>query len=128
MHRREDQLRRGGARSSRTMTPSSCSICRRTWGNWSSPPSTRPTGSSFRSMSASGGAGITMFLEWSAHRAAEVIPPELLGVLVTKYEKNTLISRETVASLAQRRSPTVRHGDSQARRDRRDDQSEVGCR
>ena len=47
-----------------------------------------------------GERGITMFLDWSAAlRDAEVISAELLGVLVTKYEKKTLISRETVASL-----------------------------
>ena len=47
-----------------------------------------------------GERGITMFLEWSAAlRAAEVISADLLGVLVTKYEKKTLISRETVNSL-----------------------------
>lgn len=47
-----------------------------------------------------GRRGVHMFLEWAASlRAHEVLSAELLGILLTKYEPNTVISRETLAAL-----------------------------
>jgi chromosome partitioning protein len=47
-----------------------------------------------------GRRGVHMFLEWSATlRQAQVLSADLLGVLLTKYEPQTLISRETLAAL-----------------------------
>ena len=47
-----------------------------------------------------GRRGVTMFLEWSqALRAAQVMSAELLGVVLTKYEPQTLVSRQTLADL-----------------------------
>lgn len=47
-----------------------------------------------------GRRGVNMFLEWSATlRQHQVLSAQLLGVLLTKYESSTLISRETLAGL-----------------------------
>ena len=47
-----------------------------------------------------GRRGVQMFMEWSATlRQAQVLSAELLGVLLTKYEPQTLISRDTMAAL-----------------------------
>lgn len=47
-----------------------------------------------------GRRGVNMFLEWSATlRQHQVLSAQLLGVLLTKYEAGTLISRETLAGL-----------------------------
>lgn len=47
-----------------------------------------------------GRRGVMMFLEWSAQlRAAQVLDAELLGVLLTKYEETTKVSREVLADL-----------------------------
>lgn len=47
-----------------------------------------------------GRRGVHMFLEWAASlREHEVLSAELLGVLLTKYEPSTLISRETLTAL-----------------------------
>lgn len=47
-----------------------------------------------------GRRGVNMFLEWSATlRHHQVLSAELLGVLLTKYESNTLISRDTLKKL-----------------------------
>lgn len=47
-----------------------------------------------------GRRGVNMFLEWStALRRHKVMHAELLGVLLTKYESQTRISRETLAGL-----------------------------
>ena len=47
-----------------------------------------------------GRRGVNMFLEWSGTlRTHQVLSAHLLGVLLTKYEPQTLISRETLAAL-----------------------------
>ena len=47
-----------------------------------------------------GRRGVNMFLEWAASlRKHEVLSAELLGVLLTKYEPSTVISRQTLAGL-----------------------------
>ncbi|MFV1501373.1 ParA family protein [Mycobacterium kansasii] len=47
-----------------------------------------------------GRRGVLMFLEWTASlREHQVLSAELLGVLLTKYEPNTIVSRETLAGL-----------------------------
>ena len=47
-----------------------------------------------------GRRGVNMFLEWSAMlRKHQVLSAHLLGVLLTKYESQTLISRETLNAL-----------------------------
>lgn len=47
-----------------------------------------------------GRRGVNMFLEWStALRQHKVLSAELLGVLLTKYEPQTLIGRETLNAL-----------------------------
>lgn len=47
-----------------------------------------------------GRRGVNMFLEWSETlRKHQVLSAHLLGVLLTKYEPQTLISRETLAGL-----------------------------
>lgn len=47
-----------------------------------------------------GRRGVQMFLEWSATlRKAQVLSAQLLGVLLTKYEPQTVISRQTLADL-----------------------------
>jgi chromosome partitioning protein len=47
-----------------------------------------------------GRRGVTMFLEWSATlRQHQVLSATFLGVLLTKYESQTLISRETLHAL-----------------------------
>jgi chromosome partitioning protein len=47
-----------------------------------------------------GRRGVQMFLEWSdTLRRHQVLSAELLGVLLTKYEPQTRISRETLAAL-----------------------------
>jgi chromosome partitioning protein len=47
-----------------------------------------------------GRRGVHMFLEWAASlREHQVLSAELLGVLLTKYEPNTVISRETLGAL-----------------------------
>ena len=47
-----------------------------------------------------GRRGVNMFLEWSnALRKHHVLSAELLGVLLTKYESQTLISRDTLNKL-----------------------------
>lgn len=47
-----------------------------------------------------GRRGVQMFLEWTAWlRKHQVLSAELLGVLLTKYEPTTVISRETLAAL-----------------------------
>jgi chromosome partitioning protein len=47
-----------------------------------------------------GRRGVHMFLEWAASlREHQVLSAELLGVLLTKYEPNTVISRETLSAL-----------------------------
>jgi chromosome partitioning protein len=47
-----------------------------------------------------GRRGVNMFLEWSATlRKHQVLSATFLGVLLTKYESQTLISRETVHAL-----------------------------
>jgi chromosome partitioning protein len=47
-----------------------------------------------------GRRGVNMFLEWSASlRKHRVLSADLLGVLLTKYEPNTVVSRETLAAL-----------------------------
>jgi chromosome partitioning protein len=47
-----------------------------------------------------GRRGVNMFLEWSMTlRQHQVLSAQLLGVLLTKYESSTLISRETLAGL-----------------------------
>jgi chromosome partitioning protein len=47
-----------------------------------------------------GRRGVNMFLEWSATlRAHRVLSATFLGVLLTKYESQTLISRETLNAL-----------------------------
>jgi chromosome partitioning protein len=47
-----------------------------------------------------GRRGVNMFLEWSdALRKHQVLTAHLLGVLLTKYESQTLISRETLKAL-----------------------------
>ena len=47
-----------------------------------------------------GRRGVHMFLEWaSSLREHEVLSADLLGVLLTKYEPNTVISRETLSAL-----------------------------
>jgi len=47
-----------------------------------------------------GRRGVHMFLEWAASlREHQVLSAELLGVLLTKYEPNTVISRETLAAM-----------------------------
>lgn len=47
-----------------------------------------------------GRRGVNMFLEWSSIlRRHQVLSAQLLGVLLTKYEAQTLISRETLNKL-----------------------------
>ena len=47
-----------------------------------------------------GRRGVNMFLEWSTTlRKHQVLSAHLLGVLLTKYESQTLISRETLSRL-----------------------------
>ena len=47
-----------------------------------------------------GRRGVNMFLEWSTTlRKHQVLSARLLGVLLTKYESQTRISRETLAAL-----------------------------
>lgn len=47
-----------------------------------------------------GRRGVNMFLEWSTTlRKHQVLSAQLLGVLLTKYESQTLISRETLNAL-----------------------------
>ena len=47
-----------------------------------------------------GRRGVNMFLEWSATlRKHQVLSAHLLGVLLTKYEPQTVISRDTLAAL-----------------------------
>jgi chromosome partitioning protein len=47
-----------------------------------------------------GRRGVNMFLEWSDMlRKHQVLSAHLLGVLLTKYESQTLISRETLSGL-----------------------------
>ena len=47
-----------------------------------------------------GRRGVNMFLEWSnTLRQHQVLSAEFLGVLLTKYESQTLISRETLTAL-----------------------------
>jgi chromosome partitioning protein len=47
-----------------------------------------------------GRRGVNMFLQWSeALRKHQVLTAELLGVLLTKYESQTLISRDTLNKL-----------------------------
>ena len=47
-----------------------------------------------------GRRGVQMFLEWSdTLRKAQVMSAKLLGVLLTKYESNTLISKQTLNGL-----------------------------
>ncbi|KQH79872.1 soj protein [Mycobacterium gordonae] len=47
-----------------------------------------------------GRRGVHMFMEWAGSlRAHQVLSAELLGVLLTKYEPNTVISRDTLAAL-----------------------------
>jgi chromosome partitioning protein len=49
-----------------------------------------------------GRRGVNMFLEWSSTlRKHQVLSATFLGVLVTKYESQTLISRETLHALRQ---------------------------
>ena len=47
-----------------------------------------------------GRRGVAMFLEWSTQlRNAKVLDAELLGVLLTKYEETTKVSRQVLADL-----------------------------
>jgi chromosome partitioning protein len=47
-----------------------------------------------------GSRGVKMFFEWTEGlRAAEVMTAELLGVLLTKFESNTLVSKQVRESL-----------------------------
>ena len=70
-----------------------------------------------------GRRGVNMFLEWSAMlRKHQVLSAHLLGVLLTKYESQTLISRETLAGLQCRRPAAVRHDHPEAHRRRADGQ------
>ena len=47
-----------------------------------------------------GRRGVAMFLEWAETlRAADVLTADLLGVLLTKYEETTRISREVLTDL-----------------------------
>jgi chromosome partitioning protein len=47
-----------------------------------------------------GRRGVAMFLEWSEQlRLARVLSADLLGVLLTKYEETTRVSREVLADL-----------------------------
>lgn len=47
-----------------------------------------------------GRRGVHMFMEWALSlREHQVLSAELLGVLLTKYEPNTVISRETLSAL-----------------------------
>jgi chromosome partitioning protein len=47
-----------------------------------------------------GRRGVAMFLEWAETlRSADVLTADLLGVLLTKYEETTRISREVLADL-----------------------------
>jgi chromosome partitioning protein len=47
-----------------------------------------------------GRRGVNMFLEWSSIlRQHQVLSATFLGVLLTKYESNTLVSRETLKAL-----------------------------
>lgn len=47
-----------------------------------------------------GRRGVLMFLEWTdSLRKHQVLSAELLGVLLTKYEPNTIVSRETLSGL-----------------------------
>ncbi|MGD9697296.1 MAG: ParA family protein [Thermoleophilia bacterium] len=47
-----------------------------------------------------GRRGVAMFLEWAqALRDAQVMTAELLGVVLTKYEPQTLVSRQTLNEL-----------------------------
>lgn len=49
-----------------------------------------------------GRRGVAMFLEWaSSLRDADVLTADLLGVLLTKYEPNTRVSRDVLADLQQ---------------------------
>ncbi len=53
-----------------------------------------------------GRRGVAMFLEWSTQlRAACVLDAELLGVLLTKYEETTKVSREVLADLQASETP-----------------------
>jgi chromosome partitioning protein len=53
-----------------------------------------------------GRRGVTMFLEWSqALRSAQVMSADLLGVVLTKYEPQTLVSRQTLTDLREDRIP-----------------------
>lgn len=53
-----------------------------------------------------GRRGVAMFLEWSSQlRAAQVLSAELLGVLLTKYEATTKVSRDVLADLQGSRTP-----------------------
>lgn len=53
-----------------------------------------------------GRRGVAMFLEWSqALRNAQVMSADLLGVVLTKYEPQTLVSRQTLAELRADRIP-----------------------
>lgn len=53
-----------------------------------------------------GRRGVTMFLEWSRTlRTAQVMTADLLGVLLTKYEPQTRVSRDTLAQLRAERLP-----------------------
>lgn len=50
--------------------------------------------------------GTKMFLDWSQQlREADVLSADLLGVLLTKYESNTVVSREVLAELQQAPEP-----------------------
>lgn len=47
-----------------------------------------------------GRRGVTMFLEWSqALRTAQVMGADLLGIVLTKYEPQTVVSRQTLTDL-----------------------------
>lgn len=47
-----------------------------------------------------GRRGVHMFMEWAGSlREHQVLSAELLGVLLTKFEPNTVISRDTLAAL-----------------------------
>jgi len=49
-----------------------------------------------------GRRGVGMFLEWAqALRDADVLTADLLGVLLTKYEPQTVVSRDVLADLQQ---------------------------
>ena len=53
-----------------------------------------------------GRRGVTMFLEWSQTlRSAQVMSADLLGVVLTKYEPQTLVSRQTLAALREDNVP-----------------------